>query len=64
MIKMLEVIDSVIEQLGAVDTIKVPADIAGYIPAVPDLKIVSHASPYFFFIDAQGEILSVQNITR
>ena len=64
MIKLLMSIDMIIEQLGEVDTIKVPAHLVDYIPVIPDLKIVSHDSPNFFFIDAKGEILSVQNIAR
>lgn len=64
MIKMLETIDALIEQLGTVDTIKVPADIVSFIPPVPGLKIVSHNSPFFIFLDEKGVILSVQNIPR
>lgn len=64
MIKLLETIDALVEELGSVDTIKVPEEIVSFIPPVPGLNIVSHNSPFFIFIDAKGEILSVQNIPR
>jgi hypothetical protein len=61
---MLETIDMIMNQLGPVKTIKVPAELINRIPPVPDLIIISHESPNFFFIDEKGEILSVQNISR
>jgi hypothetical protein len=59
---MLLTIVHLLDQIEGVDTIAVPKGLIEKIPQIPDIKIVVHDSPHFFFKDDKGEILSVQNI--